>query len=42
MVLEFQEPSTELMAAWGEINVEELDEDILRCPKCSSLSSESA
>jgi hypothetical protein len=42
MVLEFQEPSSELMAAWGEIKVEELDEDILRCPTCSSLSSESA
>jgi hypothetical protein len=42
MVLEFQEPSSELMAAWGEIDVEELDEDILRCPKCSSLPSEPA
>jgi rubredoxin len=34
MVLEFREPSSELMAAWGEIKVEELDEDILHCPKC--------
>jgi hypothetical protein len=36
MVLEFQEPSSELMAAWGEIKAEELDEDILRCPKCET------
>ena len=36
MVLEFQEPSSELMAAWGKIKVEELDEDILRCPNCET------
>ena len=36
MVLEFQEPSSELMAAWGEIKAEDLDEDILRCPMCAA------
>ncbi len=37
MVLEFHEPSSELMAAWEDIKVEEIDEDILHCPKCDPM-----
>jgi rubredoxin len=34
MLIEFQKPSAELLAAWMDIDIEEIDEDILRCPKC--------
>jgi len=42
MLIEFRKPSADLMAAWMEINIEEIDEDILRCPKCGSLNLEPA
>ena len=34
MLIEFQKPSADLMAAWMDIDINEIDEDILRCPKC--------
>lgn len=34
MLIEFQKPSAELMAAWMNIDPNEIDEDLLRCPKC--------
>jgi len=40
MLIEFRKPSVDLMAAWMEINIEEIDEDILRCPKCGCLNLE--
>jgi hypothetical protein len=40
MLIEFRKPSADLMAAWMEINIDEIDEDILRCPKCGCLNLE--
>jgi len=34
MLIEFQKPSADLMAAWMDIDIGEIDEDLLRCPKC--------
>ena len=34
MLIEFQKPSAEMMAAWMNIDPNEIDEDLLRCPKC--------
>lgn len=34
MLVEFQTPSAELMAAWMNIDPDEIDKDLLRCPKC--------
>ena len=34
MLIEFQEHSADLMAAWINIDIDEIDEDLLRCPKC--------
>jgi ribosomal protein S27AE len=34
MLIEFQKPSADLMAAWMDIDINEIDEDLLRCPKC--------
>ena len=34
MLIEFQKPSADLMAAWMDIDIAEIDEDLLRCPRC--------
>jgi len=34
MLIEFQKPSAEMMAALINIDLNEIDEDLLRCPKC--------
>ena len=34
MLIEFQKPSADLMAAWINIDINDIDEDILRCPNC--------
>jgi rubredoxin len=40
MLIEFQKPSADLMAAWINIDINEIDEDILRCPKCGQTNLE--
>lgn len=37
MLIEFQKPSADLMAAWMNIDPNEIDEDLLRCPKCGRI-----
>jgi hypothetical protein len=34
MLVEFQKPRPEILDAWMNLDPEEIDEDILRCPRC--------
>ena len=36
LLIEFENCASELSMAWGEVNLEEFQEDLMKCPKCGS------